>query len=478
MDSHITRRGFARGALAAVSAAALLRTTSSDALARAAGTAEVVRKDLTGLSGDLVLDDVSRKVYADDFGKIVRLMPEAVLVPRSTEDIVKLIKLANNQGLKVGTRGQAHSMYGQAQIGDGVLVDMSAMSSLRAIDDGSVEVGAGSTWGPVVAAAAAKGRTLPVINDTFLSVGGSLSTAGFGPTSWNSGFMVDHALELEVVTGTGDLMRCSEERNADLFSAVLSGFGQCAVITKAVMRLVAAPTNVLYVRFFYRDDALSAANDLAFLAKDGRFNHLDLRSRTYPFGGLEYYIEGGFFYDQSSPPPKTEELAKGLHFASQDAKTWTYEEYFRRAETCYSCIDAPKPSLYLTVPASKFDAFVSKTLNKPERAAYVAPWISAWRGNVFKRPLARVAKEELIFRTQFNRVLPNKADIPAFLAINRSLYEEARDLGGTRLTASAIPFTQDDWKRHYGEAWGPFEAAKKKYDPKNVLGSSSTIFVA
>lgn len=478
MNSHITRRNFARNALVAVSAATLLKTVSSVALARAAGTADAVRRDLTGLSGDLVLDEASRKVYADDFGKIVHLTPEAVLVPRSTDDIVKLVKLANSQGLKVGTRGQAHSMYGQAQIGDGVLVDMSAMSSLRVIDDGSVEVGGGSTWGPVVAAAAAKKRTLPVINDTFLSVGGSLSTAGFGPTTWNNGFMVDHTLELEVVTGAGELVRCSEERNADLFNAVLSGFGQCAIISKAVMRLVAAPTNVVYMRFFYRDDAVSAAHDLAFLARDGRFNHLDLRSRTYPFGGLEYYVEGGFFYDQSNAPPKAEELSKGLHFASQDVKVWTYEEYYRRAETCYSCIDAPKPSLYLTVPASKFDAFVSKTLNEPEKAAYVAPWISAWRGNAFKRPLARVANEELIFRTQFNRVLPNKADIAAFLAINRSLYEEARDLGGTRLTASAIPFTQDDWKRHYGPAWGPFEAAKKKYDPKNVLGSSTAMFTA
>ncbi|MBR0687853.1 FAD-binding protein [Bradyrhizobium manausense] len=476
MGYSITRRGFAKGALTALSTAALLKTTSSLAFARASGTADLVRKDLTGLSGELVLDEASRKVYADDFGKIVHLTPDAVLVPRSTDDIVKLVKLANTQGLKIGTRGMAHSMYGQAQIEDGVLVDMSAMSSLRVIDDGAIEVGGGSTWGPAVAAAAAKKRTLPVINDTFLSVGGSLSTAGFGPTTWNNGFMVDHTLELEVVTGAGDLVRCSEEQNSALFNAVLSGMGQCAIITKAVMRLVAAPTNVIYIRFFYRDDVLSAAHDLAFLAKDGRFNHLDLRSRPYPIGGLEYYVECGFFYDQSSPPPKVEELAKGLHFASQEVKTWTYEEYYRRAETCYSCLDAPKPSLYLTVPASKFDAFVGKTLNEPERAAYVAPWISAWRGNVFKRPLARVASEDLIFRTQFNRVLPNKADIPAFLAVNRSLYEEVRDLGGTRLTASAIPFTQSDWIRHYGPAWGPFEAAKKKYDPKNVLGSSSKIF--
>jgi hypothetical protein len=33
----------------------------------------------------------------------------------------------------------------------------------------------------------------------------------------------------------------------------------------------------------------------------------------------------------------------------------------------------------------------------------------------------------------------------ALLAMNRTLSERARDMGGTRLTTSAIPMSQTDW---------------------------------
>jgi FAD/FMN-containing dehydrogenase len=42
-------------------------------------------------------------------------------------------------------------------------------------------------------------------------------------------------------------------------------------------------------------------------------------------------------------------------------------------------------------------------------------------------------------------------------------------MGGYRMTSSAVAMSQDDWKRHYGPAWQTVQAAKTKFDPKNVL---------
>ncbi|WP_334146711.1 FAD-binding protein [Hyphomicrobium sp.] len=477
MDRSISRRDFGgllTGAASTAILSAVLPAPAVWAQGRSSSASDLA-SNLQGIAGEVIVDEASRAAYADDYGRIVHKIPDAVLVPRDSGDLVKLVQYANKSKTKIGIRGMGHSMLGQAQIDRGVLVDMAALDSISILDNDRVEVGAGSTWGPVMSETAANKRTLPVINDTFLSVGGSLSTAGFGPTTWNKGLMVDNTLELEVVTGAGELVRCSETTNQDLFLAVLSGLGQCAIITRAVMKQVAAPTHVLYIKIFYDDDAIRAAHDLAFLARDGRFNHLDLRSRTYPFGGLEYYIEGGVFYDAPNEP-KLDDLKKGLSASSFEPKTWTYEEYYRRAESCYSCVPAPKPSLYLTVPASKFDVFVKNTLSDPSTSAYIAPWFSIWRRDAQSRPLARVADEDFIYRTQFNRVLPNSADVKAFLALNRALYEKVRDLGGTRLTTSAIPFEPKDWERHYGAAWPAFKATKEKYDPGNVLGSSVNVF--
>ena len=56
------------------------------------------------------------------------------------------------------------------------------------------------------------------------------------------------------------------------------------------------------------------------------------------------------------------------------------------------------------------------------------------------------------------------------------LYDRARDMGGTRLTSSAIPFSQTDWIQHYGPVWESFRDAKKRFDPNNVLTPGQGIF--
>ena len=93
-----------------------------------------------------------------------------------------------------------------------------------------------------------------------------------------------------------------------------------------------------------------------------------------------------------------------------------------------------------------------------------------------KRPLARVPDGYLIYRFQLARVPPASADLESLVAMNRTLYERARDLGGTRMTSSAIPMTQADWIRHYGSAWKPFAAAKAYFDPNNVLTQGQGMF--
>lgn len=74
---------------------------------------------------------------------------------------------------------------------------------------------------------------------TGLTVGGVLSVGGC-PLSNDEGAVVDRVRELTVVTGTGDLVRCSPTANRDLFDAALGGLGQCGIIVRALLDLVPA----------------------------------------------------------------------------------------------------------------------------------------------------------------------------------------------------------------------------------------------
>ena len=280
---------------------------------------------------------------------------------------------------------------------------------------------------------------------------------------------------LEVVTGDGEIVTCSDERNSDLFNAMLGGLGQCGIITKVVMRLMDAPTNVLFIKMDY-DDFQSASADLALLAIDGRFHHLDGRGAGRPTGGVGYYVEGGAFYDGPNPPDEAK-LTAGLNFAKKTATEMSYEQYFRREEVCAPCTTPlQKPFVYLCIPASRYVEYTSGILSSPTESAFLVPRMSAWRGSAIKRPLTRMPDEEIIYRFQLSRVLPAGTDTEAMIALNRTLYERARDMGGYRMTSSAVPMSQDDWKRHYGPAWQTVQAAKTKFDPKNVLTPGNGMF--
>ena len=216
-------------------------------------------------------------------------------------------------------------------------------------------------------------------------------------------------------------------------------------------------------------DLQSAVADLTLLVNGGRFRHLDGRTVARQGGGFTYNVEAGAFYDAPNAPSETE-LLDGLKFASRTARTMTFAEYYRRAvDFTPAAYLLPHPWLYLCLPASGFMQYATGIIATPAEVAFANPRFSVWRRSGMKRPLARVPDGELVYRFQLGRVPPASADIAALVAMNRALYERAQDLGGTRMTSSAIPFSQADWIRHYGPAWKPFAAAKERYDPGNVL---------
>src|SRR5262245_53852059 len=213
MQRNISRRHF--GKLIAGSAALLALQSAWNY--RAAG--QTLRNDLKEISGELNFDDAVLQEAADDFGHVVHKKPAAMLRPSDAQDIAKLVQFANRQGLKVAMRGQGHSFFGQTQVAGGVVIDSSSLNAVRIVKSGAggtAEIGSGSKWHPVPMAANAQKLTVPVIVDTFLSVGGTISTGGFGVTTYHLGLQVDHVQELEVVTGDGPVVTCSDQCNMAL----------------------------------------------------------------------------------------------------------------------------------------------------------------------------------------------------------------------------------------------------------------------
>jgi cytokinin dehydrogenase len=476
MNAALSRREFGKRLATLVSGTTILAQLPSCAyLSQPKPTAQELANELKAFGGPLLTDDAPRQAAAADFGQIIHRRPIAVLKPRAPEDIAKMVELANRRGIKVAMRGQGHAMFGQPQVEGGVVIDSSTLNSVRMLTfrgAPAIEAGGGALWGQVVDLAYAAKLTPAVnVDPVYLSVGGTISTGGFGGTSWRDGFQTDHVLELQVVTGNGKLVTCSDEHNSDLFNAALGGMGQCGLITKAILELAPAPSDVRLFVLSYADLETATA-DMMTIVEDGRYEHIDGRSAVRQGGGFTYNLEAGAFYNAPNVPDDPRLLA-GLRFGSQTVRTMTYVEYYRRQPSLPS---APHPWLYLCLPASKYLEYARRVFDTPAEFAYSSPRFSVWRRNSIKRPLTRMPNEALVVRFQCSRLPPPSADISAVVAMNRTLYERARDMGGTRLTTSAIPMSQADWIQQYGSAWKAFSDAKGRFDPNNVLTPGPGIF--
>jgi cytokinin dehydrogenase len=208
---------------------------------------------LPPLDGEVVSDDRSLTAASSDVGHIASRRPRAVLRPGSVDDVAAMIRYCRAHRIPVAARGAGHSVFGQPLVAGGLAIDMRTLSRIHAIDRQSADVDAGATWRELVEYGVPRGITVPVLTGYIaLTIGGTLSVGGIS-TRPRAGAQVDRARALQVVTGTGDIVWCSETENTDLFEAVLAGFGQFGVITRAIVDTEPAPKRVRHWMLTYAD---------------------------------------------------------------------------------------------------------------------------------------------------------------------------------------------------------------------------------
>lgn len=438
---------------------------------------------LPSLAGQLVVDAASRAEAAQDFGHIVSRTPVAVLRPGNATDIVKLIDYANRHGIKVAGRGEAHSTDGQAQALGGVVIDMRELAAIGAPTADGVWVQAGATWRAVLAATTAAGLTPPVFTDyTDTTVGGTLSVGGIGGASHRHGLQIDNVLALEVVTGDGRFLTCSPTQRPLLFRSILGGLGQFAIIVRAKLKLAPAPTNVRVYRLVYTDvqDFVDAET---ICALDERFHYLEGQLAPAETGGYTYTLEAAAYYTAGSPPDDAALLA-GLT-PSAAIEEATYVAWITRIDPTVAFLksvgawDLPHPWFDVFLPgsvAADYVGGVAATLTA-EQTGNGPILFYAFRRDKLTSLSFQAPSEEVVFLFD---ILRFSAPVPAIvdqrIAENRALFEQARDIGGKRYPISSIPFSKQDWRAHFGEAWPLFALQKLRFDERNVLTPGQGIF--
>jgi cytokinin dehydrogenase len=436
------------------------------------------------LDGELVLDPAALAAAADDYGHLVHRTPLAVLRPGSVQDVVRLVRYANRNAITVVMRGQGHSTSGQAQTGAGVVIDSTTLARVGEIRPDRAVVDAGCTWFDLARATLARGLTPPVFPDYLdLSVGGTLSVGGIGGTTQRYGLQVDTALELEVVTGAGDLLRCSPTTRPELFSAVLGGLGQVAIIVRATVALVPAPARARGYQLFYADLGTYLGDQRRALA-ERRFSSLEGQAAPAAGGGWEFFVDAAVYFTGAAPDDDA--VTRGLRFdpARTVVTDFSFAEWIDRLRPTVELLKSigvwflPHPWINLFLPAGRTSEVVSATLTDLTVAdtGQGPVLLYPFRTGVLTRPLVQVPAEPTAFLFALLRttVPPTTADTQ--LAANRALYERVRDAGGKRYPVGSVPFSPRDWRDHFGRRYPALLAAKARWDPRRVLTPGQGIF--
>ena len=131
---------------------------------------------------------------------------------------MRAVRFAREHGLLVAVRGGGHNIAGSAICDGGLVIDLSAMRSVR-VDPAhrTVRVEPGARLADVDAETQAFGLAVPVGINSTTGIAGLTLGGGFGWLSRKLGMTVDSLLSADVVTADGQLVRASAEENTDLF---------------------------------------------------------------------------------------------------------------------------------------------------------------------------------------------------------------------------------------------------------------------
>lgn len=439
------------------------------------------------ITGQVVTDDSSRDAASTDFGRVITRRPAAVVRPVSAEDVAKTLKFAARHAMSVSTRGSGHSQTGQS-LSEHLVLDMSALAGVRAAEKDAVVCQAGIRWRSLVEQLAPQGLAPPVLtNNLDVTVGGTLSTGGLGVASWRHGTQADNCLELEVVTGEGEIVRCSPTENQELFDAVRAGMGQFGVMTEAKLRLLQHAPNFRSYYLLY-DDLGVLLEDLKMVMTDERFDFLESWCVPAPvgfkkIGGQRQAFAQWFFplhatveCEAGAVPEAAAKLA-GLkfykHIHTEDGEMM---EFFARLDSLFAIWkragfwEYAHPWMECVLPWQTTDLYIAQVLQNLPPQAIAGGHILLWpsRGNVSRVPMFMRPAGDFVMGFG---ILPSVP--PRFLdeALPRlkMASQAAILLGGKRYLSGWIPFDAAQWKAHYGDKWETVLALKKKYDSKGLL---------
>ncbi len=196
-------------------------------------------------------DPDSLSQWGCDWTRSFTVAPAAVVFPESVDEVVALVRLANEEGFALVPSGGRTGLSGGAVAGNGeVVVSFDRMNRILEFSEADrlVRCQAGVITQTLQQFAEEKGLYYPVdfASAGSSQIGGNISTNAGGIKVIRYGLTRDWVAGLKVVTGTGEVIDCNHGliKNAtgyDLRHLFIGAEGTLGLVVEAQMRLAKAP---------------------------------------------------------------------------------------------------------------------------------------------------------------------------------------------------------------------------------------------
>ncbi|MFL6062982.1 MAG: FAD-binding protein [Marmoricola sp.] len=185
-----------------------------------------------------------------------------------------------------------------------------------------------------------------------ITLGGAVTGLGIEATSFRNGLPHESVVELDVFTGSGEVVTCSPEAHEDLFATFPNSYGSLGYATRLRIRLEPVPAYAAlrHVRF-HETDKLAAA--IAEIAESGEWQGERVDGMDgVAFEPGEYYLTLARWTEDSGGTTPSDYTGQQIYFRSiqeRESDLLTVHDYLWRWDTdwfwCSGAFGAQNPTI-------------------------------------------------------------------------------------------------------------------------------------
>src|SRR5215210_2991479 len=261
--------------------------------------------------------------------------PDVVVFPESRDEVVEILRFANERGVPVVPYGEGSSLEGHTIPKEGgISLDTGLMDEILEVrpEDFVARVQPGVTHGKLNARLEEHGLFFPVDPGWDASLGGMAATNASGTNAVRYGAMRDQVLGLEVVLAGGTVMRTGgmamkSSAGYNLTGLFVGSEGTLGVFTEVILRLYPIPECVLAARVVFPGIERAGRAAVAMIRSGMRIGRVELvDARTVEavnvYKGTDYAVSPTLFLEFSGGEASVEEdVGKARDISESEGST-------------------------------------------------------------------------------------------------------------------------------------------------------------